>query len=420
MHFSTLSEWLAWIGSIHTTEIDLGLDRVKTVAARLGILSFDCPIIIVGGTNGKGSTVAALEAIYRVMGYRVGAFTTPILYKHNEQVRLNGELASDLAFCQAFEKIEAVRKETSLTPFEFCTLAALFIFKTQPLDVLLLEVGLGGRLDAVNIMEPDLSIVTSIGIDHVDWLGPTRETIAYEKAGIFRPNKPAVCGDSQPPMTLLDHAAKLHVPLFCQGKDFSYHETATHWSWTYQDLHYLNLPLSVLAIQNMSTVLMAVTLLQDCLPVTREAIDKGLTEVKLTGRIEIVNGPITWIYDVSHNPDSVALLAQRLHTLQRPGKTYAIFSMLGDKDILASIQGIQSMVDEWMVAPLFVKRAAGLDKLKHAFQTAGIENVTYFSSLGKAYRHVQSHVKQGDRVLVFGSFHTVAEIRLNQGCGQST
>lgn len=414
MHFSTLSEWLAWIGSIHTTEIDLGLDRVKTVADKLGVLSFDCPIIIVGGTNGKGSTVAALEAIYRTMGYKVGAFTTPILYKHNEQVRVNGELASDLAFCQAFEKIEAVRGETSLTPFEFCTLAALWIFKTHTLDVLLLEVGLGGRLDAVNIMEADLAIVTSIGIDHVDWLGPTRETIAYEKAGIFRPNKPAVCGDTEPPKTLLDHAKKLHTPLYCQGKDFSYQETPTHWSWTHKDLHYSDLPLSMLATQNMSTVLMAVTLLQDRLPVTREAIDNALASVKLTGRIEIVKGPITWIYDVSHNPDSVALLAKRLQNMTTQGKTYALFSMLGDKDILASIEGIKSKVDEWMVAPLFVKRAAELETLKQAFQTAGIENVTYFSSLGKAYRQVQAYAKEGDRVLVFGSFHTVAEIRLNQ------
>lgn len=409
MYFSTLSEWLSWIASIHTTEIELGLDRVKAVAARLEGLSFDCPVIIVGGTNGKGSTVAGLEAIYRTMGYRVGAFTTPILFTHNEQVRVNGVLASDEDFCQAFEKIAAVRGDISLTPFEFCTLAALLIFKTHTLDVLLLEVGLGGRLDAVNIMDADVAIVTSIGIDHVDWLGPTRETIAYEKAGIFRPQKPAVCGDKHPPLTLLDHAARLSTPLFCQGNDFSYQETSKEWSWQCEGTQYTHLPFASLATQNMSTVLMAITLLQARLPVTPAAIHHALATVTLMGRIEIINGPITWIYDVSHNPDSVALLAKRLNDLPCQGRTLAVFSMLGDKDIEASIQGIKAAVDEWYVAPLLVKRAAELDTLKHAFQEAGIQAVTYFSSIGKARHYAKTHAKAGDRVLVFGSFHTVAQ-----------
>src|SRR5579885_3172489 len=195
MHLSTLSEWLSWIESVHAKDMDLGLDRVKKTAERLGILTPDCPVITVGGTNGKGSTVAGLESIYLAAGYHVGAFTSPILFKHNEQVRLDGQMASDEDFCAAFEKVEQARGDISLTMFEFCTLAALVIFKKSNLDVWILEVGLGGRLDAVNIIDADVAVITSIGIDHVAWLGHTCEQIGYEKAGIFREEHPAVCGD---------------------------------------------------------------------------------------------------------------------------------------------------------------------------------------------------------------------------------
>lgn len=410
MHFSTLCEWLSWIASIHISEIELGLDRVRVVADRLKGCHPRCPVIIVGGTNGKGSTVAGLEAIYRTMGYQVGAFTTPILFKHNEQVRTNGEMASDQAFCQAFEKIEAARQEISLTPFEYCTLAALLIFQTHEMDVLLLEVGLGGRLDAVNILDADVAVITSIGIDHVEWLGDTREAIAYEKAGIFRPGKPAVCGEEEVPDSLLKHADVLGTPLFCQGRDFLYQENDQDWSWAYQDRRYDHLPLAALAIQNMSTVLMTVTLLQSRLPVTREVIDKGLSNVKLMGRIQIIPGPVTLVYDVSHNPASVALLARRLREMPCQGKTHAVFSMLADKDIAASIHGVKEIMDEWYVAPLLVKRAAETETLRRAFQQAGVDKVTYSSSIGKAFRMASARAQEGDRIIVFGSFHTVADV----------
>ncbi|TAK72851.1 MAG: bifunctional tetrahydrofolate synthase/dihydrofolate synthase [Gammaproteobacteria bacterium] len=407
MYFSTLSEWLDWISSVHSSEWELGLDRVKQVAIRLDVLTPNCPVIIVGGTNGKGSTVAGLEAIYRAAGYRVGAFTSPILFKHNEQVRIDGREARDEEFCQAFEKIEAVRGEITLTPFEFCTLAALLIFKQYPLDVWILEVGLGGRLDAVNILDADVAVVTSISIDHVDWLGSTREAIGREKAGIFRAGKPAVCGDSDPPSSLVGGA-----PFFCQGKEFHYQEKGEQWSWISSEVRYDDLPLSSLMLQNMSTVLMTVTLLQSRLPVNRTAIEEGLSTVTLVGRVQIVPGSVMEIYDVSHNPASMAWLAKRLREMPCEGKTRAVFSMLADKDMAESIQMISGVIDQWYMAPLSVKRAAGRERLEKAFEEARVEKVTVCSSIEEAYQMARKEAQPGDRVVVFGSFHTVSTISL--------
>lgn len=410
MHLSTLSEWLTWIASIHNADIELGLDRVKAVAAKLDLLTPTCPIVIVAGTNGKGSTVAGLEAIYLAAGYQVGAFTTPILFKHNEQVRINGLDASDEAYSKAFAAIEAVRGDISLTSFEFCTLAALVIFKTQDLAVLLLEVGLGGRLDAVNILDADVAVVTSIAIDHIEWLGGTRELIAREKAGILRRGRPAICGDTDCPTSLVDYAVSLGAPLFRQQLDFHYQEDETSWSWIYAHLHYEQLPLTPLATQNMATVLMAVTLLQQRLPVTRLAIDKGLSTVRLQGRIQVLPGPITEIYDVSHNPASIALLADRLRQLPCRGKTLAVFSMLEDKDIATSLSGIQDQITHWYISPLNTKRAASLATLLQAFSDRGINEISSFTSMQEAYLASRREATEGDRIIIFGSFHTVAEV----------
>ncbi len=230
MKLSTLSEWLNYIGSVHKTEIDLGLDRIREVARKLDCLTPSCPVVMVGGTNGKGSVVAGLQAIYLAAGYRTGAFTSPYLFQHNEEVSVNGEFASDDDFCDAFQKIEDARGTISLSPFEYHTLAALLIFKTANPDVLILEVGLGGRLDAVNIVDADVSVVTSIGIDHVAWLGDTRELIAIEKAGIFRKGKPAICGDANPPHTLNEQAEKIGAYFYQQGRDFHFTETDSDWT----------------------------------------------------------------------------------------------------------------------------------------------------------------------------------------------
>lgn len=403
MHLSTLSSWLDWIGSVHNKEIDLGLDRIHHVADRLGLLTPTCKVIIVGGTNGKGSVVAGLEAIYLAAGYRVGAFTSPYLFVHNEEVRLNGTQADDDSFCRAFEMIESARADVSLTPFEYHTLAALIIFAEAKLDVMILEVGLGGRLDAVNVMNADASIVTSIGIDHVDWLGDTREKIAVEKAGIFRKGKPAICGDDLPPATLIESARAIGANFYQQGKDFQFEEFPDHWSW--QQLK--NLPRNHLLTQNMSTVLMAVTLLQPLLPVSEDAIRQGLKNATLPGRIQIVTGPVTEIYDVSHNPHAAAVLAKRLHTMPCAGKTFAVFSMLNDKDIAGTIAAMRNVMDEWFIAPLTGKRAATLEKLQASFTD---ETVNCADTIKDAYQAACQRARPGDRIIIFGSFYTVAAV----------
>lgn len=410
MHLSTVSEWFAWIAAIHPTEIELGLDRIKTVAHRLHVLTPSIPVIIIGGTNGKGSTVAGLAAIYRAAGYHVGAFTSPFLFRPNEQVRIDEQFASDAEFCHAFEQIEKVRGDITLTPFEFTTLAALCIFKTYALHVLILEVGLGGRLDAVNIFDADIAVITSIGIDHVDWLGSTREEIAREKAGIFRKNKPAIYGDSHPPETLIECATHIGTPVFYQDRDFHYQENKTDWSWSYQSTRYDGLPINSLLTQNMSIVLMIITLLQKQLPVARNAMDKGLLAVTLPGRIQIIHANVMEIYDVSHNPDAIAMLAKRLDDITCAGKTIAVFSMLADKDIATSIKTIRDKMDLWHAAPLTAKRAATQGTLAAAFYQAEINHVTFFATIQAAYQSAVNMAERGDRIIVFGSFHTVADV----------
>lgn len=410
MGLSTVNAWLEKIYAIHPREIELGLDRIKTVAARLQLLPLPCSAIIVGGTNGKGSTVAGLEAIYRAAGYQVGAFTSPILFRHNEYVRINGKLASDEEFCSAYNQIEAARDGVSLTPFEFHALAALLIFRNYPLQVVLLEVGLGGRLDAVNMVDGDLSIVTSIGIDHVDLLGSTRESIGFEKAGIFRAAHPAVYGDNQPPHTLLDVANRLGTVLYQHGVDFQFQEHEQTWSWHSQAVHYANLPKNSLAIENMANVLMGITLMQTKLPVSETAIMAGLTNLSLPGRIQIFPGAITRIFDVSHNSHAIALLKQRLHTMPHSANTYAVFSMLGDKDILESLKLMRSEVNHWHTAVLTSPRAASLRTLQSAFADADITAVSEYDSIQAAYTAAMARSLPGDRVIVFGSFHTVADV----------
>jgi dihydrofolate synthase/folylpolyglutamate synthase len=407
---STIGEWLDWIANQHSAEIELGLERIKPVAAKLGVLAFSCPVITVGGTNGKGSTVAGLEAIYAAAQYRVGSFTSPILFKHNEQVKINGQFASDDEFCAAFEKVEQARQNITLTPFEYQTLAALLIFKTYALDVLILEVGLGGRLDAVNIIDADVSVVTSIALDHVAWLGTTREAIAFEKAGIFRSGRPAICGDVNPPSTLLQYAKEIGATLYCQTKDFYYEERQSYWSWSFQTVEYNELPKNMFLTQNMSTVLMAITLLQNKLPVKREAIDRGLATAKLLGRIQVVDGSVTTIFDVSHNPAAVAVLATYLKKHTHLGKTRGVFSMLADKDIATSINVIRDDIDEWYVAPLQTQRTRSMEELKEAFFQEKIQQLKLFTTIVDAFEQAKQASQPADRIIVFGSFHTVAEV----------
>lgn len=409
MYFSTMEDWLAGIACLNENEMELGLSRVKAVLDRLNLLCC-CPVIMVSGTNGKGSCVAGLEAIYQAAGYRVGTFTSPFLFKYNEQVRINALERNDKDWCTAFEKVELARQGVPLTSFEFGTLAALVLLDQASLDLWILEVGLGGRLDAVNVMDADLAIVASIGIDHVEWLGSTRDAIAIEKAGIFRANQFAVCGDFSPPQTLLDSAEKLGTLLYCQGQAFRYQENKNEWSWSYHEIHYSHLPIPKLAIQNMSTVLMAVTLMQKKLPINRLAIDAGLSTVTLPARIQVIEGDVVKILDVSHNPASIQLLADYLEKNPIQGKTRAVFSMLKDKDIYQSILAIQTYIHEWHIGALNTKRAASLDLIKEAFQKSDINLVETYADVKQAYQAAEANSKTGDRVLIFGSFHTVAEV----------
>jgi len=414
-----LTEWLTWIKSLHSKEIDLSLERTAQVAEKLGLLRPVCPVVTVAGTNGKGSCVAGIEAITLTAGYKVGAFTTPFLLRYNEQVRLQGEPVADPILCEAFEEIAEACGQVTLTPFEFGTLAALVIFKKAKLDLWILEVGMGGRWDAVNVISADIALITSIAIDHVDWLGNTRDAIGYQKAGIFRRNKPAIYGDFQPPQSVLDYADTLETPLFLQGQQFSFVEKETTWNWWSEQTKLDNLPLSSLTLQNMSTVLMAIELLQKKLPVPHSAIELALTKVMLPGRIQVIPGDITRILDVSHNPAAVELLARYLRKNPCTGKTYAVFSMLGDKDIVEAIRSIQDAIDYWYVAPLAIERAASSAVMAYAFRKLKLKNVAFYQSIVEASRAAEqqaaldagsSSLRIGNRVIVFGSFHTVSEV----------
>jgi len=405
-----LSEWLEKIRLQHRLEIDLTLDRVKFVAKKLGIDSLNCPIITVGGTNGKGSTVAGLEKIWQMAGFNVGAFTSPWLYRFNEIVRVNCIPVSDDLFISAFEKIDAIRGEVTLTQFEFNTLAALLIFQASNLDVVILEVGLGGRLDAVNILAADVAVVTSIDLDHMDRLGDTREKIGFEKAGIFRKNQIAICGDLNPPSSLTNYAKNIGAKFFLQGRDFGFIDSDLFWSFWYEDLLLANLPKPKLLLSNMSIVLMVVNLLQNKLPVNLSIIKQVLSELVLSGRIEIRAGDIVTIIDVAHNPAAASVLSSYLKTHPIKGQTRAVFSMLADKDILTTVIIMSEVIDEWFVAPLNVPRAASMGLLKEIFNNSNIidEKTIFTTNIKEAYSSSQKKSNLGDRIVIFGSFYTVS------------
>lgn len=404
-----LSAWLQKIKSLHPKGIDLSLERTRQVAERLGVLKPVRPVVTVAGTNGKGSCVAGLEAIMIEAGYKVGAFTSPFLFHYNEQVRLQGKPVTDEILCNAFAQVMNACGPITLTQFEFGTLAAMVIFKEANLDLWILEVGMGGRWDAVNVIDADIAIVASIAIDHVDWLGNTRDAIAREKAGIFRPNKPVVYGDLQPPTSLIEYANTLKSPLFLQGQQFGFNDNGTAWDWWSEFVTFNSLPLPTLALQNMSSVLKAVELLQPLLPVKREAIDAALQKVRLPGRLQLVPGDVPEILDVSHNPAAVEFLAHYLQQNPCTGKTHAVFSMLVDKDIVSTLLTIQHLINSWHVAPLIGERSASEEVLAYCFRRNKIDNVTFYPSIKQAKAAACQQVQAGDQIVVFGSFHTVSE-----------
>ncbi|MDF2940722.1 MAG: folC [Gammaproteobacteria bacterium] len=402
---SNLDEWLDYLGKLHPKEMDFGLDRVREVAQRLKLLPVSYKCIIVGGTNGKGTTCHLLESIYRQAGYKTGLHTSPHLLRFNERIILTGKMADDQSICEAFAQIEQARSSVSLTYFEFALLATLIIFRDAKIDVAILEVGLGGRLDAVNIVDADVAAITTIDFDHMQWLGHTREKIGYEKAGIFRKNTPAVCGDPAIPVTVLEYAKHLNSALFCQEKDFSFIKHEQSWEWQSQSQHFKELPLPHIPLQNASTALMIVECLE--LPLRRIDIDKALSHIAVQGRFQIIEKHCRVIVDVAHNPQSANLLAQNLKAQPCKGKTYAIFSALADKDLSGIVISFADIIDEWHYSVIKASRAASKQQLGECLQSY---QSIYYESLEAAYQSVLEKARPEDRMVVFGSFYTVAAI----------
>lgn len=414
-----LADWLDYIQALHSKSIAMGLDRVTQVAMALQ-LKPNFPIITVAGTNGKGSTCAMLERIYHEAGYRVGCYTSPHLLRYNERVRVGCVEADDAALCLAFDAVEAVRSGVPLTYFEIGTLAAVWHFMHCSLDVVILEVGLGGRLDAVNVFEPACAIVTGIDLDHMDFLGETKELIGFEKAGIYRKNTPAICGDAQPPSSLLQYADDIEADLKLIGRDFSYTVTAGGWDFQAHDETIVSLPRPALAgdfqLNNAACVIQAVDCLQHVLPVSESEMRCGLQNVTLKGRFQVVSTSPIIILDVAHNPQATLALAKNLHSEQCSGRTLAVFAMLADKDVPGVINAIAVEIDAWYVADIDHVRGAKAQVLTGFIEQSAIEknafqhHIKNFSSVIDAYKQACIDANENDRIVVFGSFFTVADV----------
>ncbi len=406
----TLAQWLTEIEQQHALEIDMSLERVLQVAARLSVLKFNCPVITVGGTNGKGSTVATLAAIYGAAGYRCGVYTSPHLLQFNERVVIDGHSVSDVALCEAFAAVEAARDTITLTYFEFATLAALYLFKKNKLDVVILEVGLGGRLDAVNIIDSDVAIVTTVDIDHTDYLGNSREQIGVEKAGIFRADKPAIYGDRDAVSSVVESANDIGAQLYLQGSDFYFQEEEKTWHWRNQDHHYGDLPKPTVLLHNASLALQTVALLEPRLPITPVAIRQGLATVRVAGRFQTVSIEPRCIVDVAHNPQASRELYRQLSRLGWQGRLHIVFSMLATKDRLASLLPWQDCDAQWYLAPLKDKKAAPLEAIVADFNELGITAYQKYATMDAAYSAARENAAANETILVFGSFHTVAAV----------
>jgi len=412
----SLDQWLAFIEAGHPTEIELGLDRVAAVAARLQIDLKPATVITVAGTNGKGSTTTFLDSILTAAGYRTGVYTSPHFLEYNERIRVLGKEAEDSRICEAFYDIEQARGDISLTYFEFGTLAALQIFAQAQLDFVILEVGLGGRLDAVNIIDADLAILTSVALDHTDWLGDTLEQIGYEKAGIFRANKPAICGLTNPPKSVVEHARAIGTPLLRAGVDFEleHNGNANTWSWRGQDhqgrlIEYTDLPLPNLPLINAPSVIQALSLVAPKVNVS--AIKKGLSEAQMTGRMQSARlGKARMLMDVAHNEEAAQYLVERLKDSHFAGKLHLILGMLKDKDRAAVMAQLAKLQPIWHLVSLQGPRASSAAELSRLLDAkVGSMEVSEYDSVGSAFGALEPRVEPDDLVLVCGSFLTVTE-----------
>ena len=426
MRFKTLKQWLDWQESLHPTTIELGLDRVRVVLERLGLNHPEFKIITVAGTNGKGSSVAMLESIYHHAGYKPGVYSSPHLFRYNERIRINNTEVSDEALCQAFSRIDQARGDISLTYFEFGTLAAFEIFSQANLDMVILEVGLGGRLDAVNILNADVALITALHIDHQGWLGNDRETIALEKAGIMREAKPVVVSDPDLPARVLDYAQQLGASVYRLGYEFNYqvddrtvNGQARSWSWQSENMtrSVLNVPAlrGRYQLQNAAGVMMVLELMSSEFPVNQQQVRQGLADISLPGRFQIVPGKVVQIFDVAHNPQAASCLRRSLSDMPCPGKTHAVIAMLHDKDIRGVLEQMMPVVDNWYIAGLAVERAEKATKIGNILTEisagGGAEVQLEYAETGvDAYMHALDQVKEHDRIVVFGSFFLVAEV----------
>ena len=419
----SLSDWLDYCERLHSKAIDLGLDRVRVVAQRMDI-RFSCPVITVAGTNGKGSTCAMLEAILTQAGYRTGVYTSPHLVHFEERLRLQERIVGADELVAAFERVEQARSQSepavSLTYFEFSTLAILDIMARANLDVAILEVGLGGRLDAVNIIDPDCAVITSIDLDHMELLGPDRESIGFEKAGIMRAGRPAVVSDPVPPQSVLDHASKIGAELWRLGVDFNFSGDKQQWAWAGRGRRYAGLAYPALRganqLINASGVLAALTALRDRLPVTAQAVRNGLAMVELPGRFQIVPGQPALVLDVAHNPHSVAALAANLDAMGFFPTTHAIFGAMADKDLAPMLLRVNPIIDRWYFTDLPTARAqtgARLADQWRALNTRKDASAQTFADPAQALQAAVAAADPADRIVVFGSFYTVGGVLKN-------
>jgi dihydrofolate synthase/folylpolyglutamate synthase len=406
---SSLSAWLHYLETRHSESIQLGLDRVRVVAMLLGLTSFDAVVITVAGTNGKGSTVAALNAIYRAAGYSVGSYTSPHLLAFNERICMNQVQVTDDDLCDAFHAIHAVPASQTLTYFEMATLAAFWIFKKQRPDVILLEVGMGGRLDATNLIDADLSIISTIDFDHQAWLGHTRDAIGYEKAGILRPGKHAIYADINPPASIRTYARDLGVAMLCLGEDYRLQEQKDGFELQLHGATF-SFPKPSLNLKAVGAALVATMLLQNKLPIGKDSWSIACRYGTILGRQQCIDGPIKTVLDVAHNPQSVALLADFMETQARTGRVHAVFSGLKDKDLCGLISPMQSIVDAWYPALLKCDRAPDEAWIRGVFLRTETMCSTVFSDPSAAYRAAMNLAVPGDWVVVYGSFLTVGAV----------
>ena len=414
--FTSLDQWLSHLETAHPVGIDMGLARITRVKESLG-LKFACPVITVGGTNGKGSTCAFLESILLAAGYKVACHTSPHLLRFNERARMNGADVSDADLLKAFERVEQARCRLSdpptLTYFEFTTLAIMDIFANASVDAVILEVGMGGRLDAVNIVDADCAIVTSIDLDHMAYLGNTREAIAFENAGIFRTKAIAICADPMPPTSLINHANTIGADLWLMGKDYSFTGDQQQWGWTGRGKRFSGLGYPALRganqLLNASAVIAALIALHDRLPVSAQDIRNGLALVELPGRFQVLPGRPTVVLDVAHNPHAAATLAESIEAMAYHPYTYAVFGAMADKDIDGVLKPLLNTVDYWYCTDLPTPRAASASDLAKRLRAFNKEALVFMDP-GAAYQAALDKAGEGDRILVFGSFYTVSGV----------